>query len=76
METNKKSFRDELTTLAEIAELIDRSSIFPNSKFNIDIELNEEKYKSIISNFREIDRKNERFSIVLDNVEFRFALKK
>jgi len=75
MGENKKSFRNELTILAEIAELIDKSSIFPEDEFKIEIELEEDKYKNIISNFREIDRKNDKFSIVLDNVIFTFVLK-
>lgn len=76
MDENKKSFRNELTLLAEIAELIEKSDIFPEEEFKIDIELEKEKYLNIISNFREVDRKKETFSIVLDNVVFRFVLKK
>jgi len=76
METNKKSFRDELRIMAEIAELIEKSTVFPKDNFKIDIQLEKENFKNLISNFRDIDRNNNSFSILLDKVEFRFFLKK
>lgn len=43
-----------------------------NTKVIIGVELSNEQYRSLISNFREIDRHNNQFSIEISGVEFHF----
>jgi hypothetical protein len=75
MGKNKKSFTDSLSVLADIVNLIEQSDLFEES-VEISIELTEEKYQEVISNFREIDRLNKKFTIDISGVEFNFSLKK
>lgn len=76
MEKNQKSFRDELIVFAEIADLFDKSEILSKEKITINVSLNNEKFKSILSNFRDMDKNNESFSINFEEVNFNFSLKK
>lgn len=75
MEKNRKSFRDEIVSIAEIADKIENTIIFKNSKITINAELNSDSYKKIQSNFREVDKNHNNFSIVIDDITFNFTLK-
>jgi hypothetical protein len=71
MAKNKNIVFQELENLALIAESV--QTIF-DGKATIVFELKEPEYKKIISNFREIDRQNKRFSIDISGTEFHFIL--
>jgi uncharacterized protein YlzI (FlbEa/FlbD family) len=71
MAKSKNVVFQELENLALIAESV--QTIF-NGKTTIVFELKGEEYKKVISNFREIDRENKRFSIDISGTEFHFIL--
>jgi hypothetical protein len=75
MGKNKKSFTDSLSVLADIVNLIEQSELFEEN-VEISIELTDDKYQEVISNFREIDRLNKKFTIDISGVKFNFSLKK
>lgn len=76
MGPDKKSFRDELEQMAQVSEIIDNIESFKGEKINIEIKLKEDKFKKIINNFREIDRKRDKFTISISNTNFIFYLEK
>ena len=61
----------DLEKLALVAEAI--QDIF-NSKSIVIFDLSKEKYTKLISNFREVDRHHDRFSIDISGVEFHFVI--
>jgi hypothetical protein len=74
MEENKENFRDWLTQLAELTESIENTFISGHSK--IIVELPEEKFRKLQTNFREIDKGNNEIVISISDVDFTFVLKK
>lgn len=75
MGENKESFMDELSKLAEITNLIDESFL-SKGKVSLVVELPEEEYKEMMSNFREIDRNNSKCTISISDIDFNFVLSK
>ena len=76
MGENIKNFRDRLKILAEISDLIESDEIFKDEEVQIRVNLETEKYNSILKNFREIDWGSNKFFINIGNVSFKFVLKK
>lgn len=76
MGENTENFRDKLKLLAEISDTLENIDIFKDEDVQIRVNLDEKKYYSILKNFREIDWGSEKFSINMDNVSFKFVLKK
>ena len=76
MGENTENFGDKLKLFAEISNIIEESDFLKDEKIQIEIELNNEKYNSILKNFREMDWKSEKFFINIGNVSFKFVLKK
>ena len=74
MEENKENSRDWLTQLAELTESIENTFISGHSK--IIVELPEEKFRKLQTNFREIDKGNNEIVILISDVDFTFVLKK
>jgi hypothetical protein len=74
MESNQESPRDWLTQLAEIADVID--STFINEQCKIVVELDEDKFRKLQTNFREIDNNRDEIVISISNTDFTFVLKK
>jgi len=74
MEENKENSRDWLTQLAELTESIENTFISGYSK--IIVELPEEKFRKLQTNFREIDKGNNEIVISISDVDFTFVLKK
>jgi hypothetical protein len=74
MEENKENSRDWLTQLAELTESIENTFISGHSK--IIVELPEEKFRNLQTNFREIDKGNNEIVISISDVDFTFVLKK
>ena len=74
MEENKENSRDWLTPLAELTESIENTFISGHSK--IIVELPEEKFRKLQTNFREIDKGNNEIVISISDVDFTFVLKK
>ena len=74
MEENKQNSRDWLTQLAELTESIENTFISGHSK--IIVELPEEKFRKLQTNFREIDKGNNEIVISISDVDFTFVLKK
>ena len=74
MEENKENSRDWLTQLAELTESIENTFISGHSK--IIVELPEEKFRKLQTNFREIDKGNSEIVISISDVDFTFVLKK
>jgi hypothetical protein len=75
MGENKESFTNPLSVLADIVNIIEQSELF-DKDVEISIQLPEEKYKKVISIFRDIDRMNKKFTIDISDVKFNFSLKK
>jgi hypothetical protein len=75
MGENKESFTNPLSVLADIVNIIEQSELF-DEDVEISIQLPEEKYKKVISIFRDIDRMNKKFTIDVSDVKFNFSLKK
>lgn len=74
MGEDKEDFRDELTKLAEISDLIESSKIFSDEDILVKVSLNKEKYNKVLRNFREIDWSSEKFFINFGKVSFKFIL--
>lgn len=74
MGEDKEDFRDELTKLAEISDLIETSKIFFDEDILIKVSLEKEKYDKVLRNFREIDWSSEKFFINFGKVSFKFIL--
>ena len=74
MEENKENSRDWLTQLAELTESIENTFISGHSK--IIVELPEEKFRKLQTNFREIDKGNNEIVISISDVDITFVLKK
>ena len=74
MEENKENSRNWLTQLAELTESIENTFISGHSK--IIVELPEEKFRKLQTNFREIDKGNNEIVISISDVDFTFVLKK
>ena len=74
MEENKENSMDWLTQLAELTESIENTFISGHSK--IIVELPEEKFRKLQTNFREIDKGNNEIVISISDVDFTFVLKK
>ena len=75
MAEDKKSFRDDLEKLAEIAYIID-NTILSKGKTNIIIELEKKDYNKVVNSFGDVYRKLEELVIEISNVKFTFVLKK
>jgi hypothetical protein len=76
MDENKENFRDDLTLLAKISDLIESNELFKDENIEINVKLDRNRYNKILRNFREIDWKFDEFKIKIDSVTFNFALKK
>ena len=74
MEENKENSRDWLTQLAELTESIENT--FISGHIKIIVELPEEKFRKLQTNFREIDKGNNEIVISISDVDFTFVLKK
>ena len=74
MEENKENSRDCLTQLAELTESIDNTFISGYCK--VIVELPEEKFRKLQSNFRQIDKFNNEIVVSISDVDFTFVLKK
>jgi hypothetical protein len=74
MEKDKKSFRDRLIELADLSDTLENNELFKGGEIKISIVLNSEKYYDILSNFREIDRKNKKFFIDISDIKYEFIL--
>lgn len=74
MESNQESPRNWLTQLAEITDTIDNT--FINEPCKIVIELSEDKFRKLQTNFREIDNTRDEIVISISNSDFTFVLKK
>lgn len=74
MEENKENARDWLTQLAELTESIDNTFISGHCK--VIVELPEEKFRKLQSNFREIDRGNNEIVVSISDIDFTFVLKR
>ena len=75
MAEDKKSFRDDLEKLAEIADIID-NTILSKGETNIIIELEKKDYNKVVNSFGDVYRKLEELVIEISNVKFTFVLKK
>lgn len=74
MEENKESPRDWIVQLGDIVESIDKSFISNGCK--IFVELDENQFRFLQKNFREIDMVNQEIIVMIDNTQFTFSLKK
>jgi hypothetical protein len=75
MAEDKKSFMDELGKLAEITNTVEESFL-SKGKVSVVVELPEKEYRDTISNFREVDRSQPKFTISISDVDFNFVLSK
>jgi hypothetical protein len=73
MEENKKGIDGRLEKLAMITDALE--TLFPNGQPAIILELEEEEFKSVQKNFRDIDRNHKRFKIDISNIEVIFIQK-
>jgi hypothetical protein len=70
MEKDKKSDDGVLGKLALITDAI--QTVFPDGKSICVFELNDNDFKSVLSNFRQIDQEHKKFSIDISGVEHVF----
>ena len=70
MEENYKSVDGVIEKLAIISEAVE--TLFPEGKSAVVFQLNNEDFKRVQSNFREIDRSHKKFKIDISGVEFIF----
>jgi hypothetical protein len=70
MEENYKSVDGVIEKLAIISEAVE--TLFPEGKSAVVFQLNNEDFKKVQSNFREIDRTHKKFKIDISGVEFIF----
>lgn len=75
MAEDKASARDELTYLAEITEILDKSEIIKKG-FTSVIELEEEDYRQVQKLFRDVDKASKKFVVEISDYSFTFVLKK
>jgi len=75
MAKDKKSFRDDLEKLAQIADIMD-DTILSQGNINIIIELDKKDYSKVINSFGDVYRKLEEVVIEISDVKFTFVLKK
>lgn len=75
MAEDKASARDELTFLAEITEILDKSEIIKKG-FTSVIELEEEDYRQVQKLFRDVDKASKKFVVEISDYSFTFVLKK
>jgi hypothetical protein len=70
MEENYKSIDGIVEKLALIVEATD--NLFPNGKMAVVFQLNDDDFKRVQDNFREIDRGHKEFKIDISGTEFIF----
>ena len=70
MEENYKSVDGVIEKLALISDAVD--SLFPDGKSAVVFQLNNEDFKKVQGNFREIDKNHKQFKIDISGVEFIF----
>lgn len=70
MEENYKSIDGVIEKLALISEAVE--SLFPDGKSAVVFQLNNDDFKKVQNNFREIDRTHKKFKIDISGVEFIF----
>lgn len=70
MEENFKSIDGVIEKLALISDAVD--SLFPEGKSAVVFQLNNEDFKKVQNNFREIDKNHKQFKIDISGVEFIF----
>lgn len=75
MAKDKKSFRDDLEKLAQIADILD-NTILSKGNINIIVELDEKNYSKIIDNFGDVYRLRKELIVDISDVKFTFVLKK
>jgi hypothetical protein len=61
--------------MAKMSDVIEASDIFNNAKIEVNIDLSEEEYHHVLSNFREMDRDKEQFTIEISENKFNFRIK-
>jgi len=70
MEENYKSVDGIIEKLALISDAVD--SLFPEGRSAVVFALNEEDFKKVQDNFREVDRGHKHFKIDISGTEFIF----
>lgn len=70
MEENYKSVDGVIEKLALISDAVD--SLFPDGKSAVVFQLNNDDFKKVQGNFREIDKNHKQFKIDISGVEFIF----
>jgi hypothetical protein len=63
--------QDEMVKMALIVEGLE--DLFQEAQIGILLEVSEERFKQIKSNFRDVDKTAETFSIKISNVDFVFT---
>jgi dipeptidase len=74
MEKNQKNTGNWLEDLAKITDTIEQTFISKNCK--VVVELEEDDFRKLQNNFREIDKINNELVIEISDVIFTFVLKK
>jgi len=70
MEENFKSIDGVIEKLALVSEAVE--SLFPDGRSAVVFQLNNEDFKKVQNNFREIDKGHKQFKIDISGVEFIF----
>ena len=70
METNYKSVDGIIEKLALISDAVE--TLFPDGKSAVVFQLNQDDFKKVQNNFRDIDRNHNQFKIDISGVEFIF----
>ncbi len=72
MEETQKSIDGVIEKLAIVSDAVD--DLFPSGRKAVVFELNEDDFKKVQNNFREIDRGHKQFKIDISGIEFIFLL--
>jgi hypothetical protein len=75
MGKNKKSIEYYLEKITEMSDVIETSDIFVDANIEVNFTIEKEEYTHLINHFREVDRGNDNFTILIGDSKFNFTKK-
>jgi len=75
MGKNKKSIEYYLEKITEMSDVIETSDIFVDAHIEVNFTIEKEEYTHLINHFREVDRGNDNFTILIGHSKFNFTKK-
>lgn len=75
MGKDKKGIEYYLEKITEMSDVIETSDIFVNTDIEVNFKIENEEYSYLINHFREVDRGNDKFTIMVGDSKFNFIKK-